>query len=89
MEEVTSDFVYLRLHGDVELYTSGYSDKSLKWWSKRVKCWVEGSEPKNSMRITTDKIVSRKRDAYIYFDNDAKVFAPFNAQDFKKFFDQL
>ena len=25
LEEVTADFVYARLHGDVELYASGYS----------------------------------------------------------------
>lgn len=82
MEEVTSDFVYLRLHGDEDLYTSGYSDASLKWWSERVKCWMKGREPTNPMKITENKIKHHKRDAFIYFDNDVKAFAPFNAQDF-------
>ena len=29
IREVTADFVYVRLHGDKELYTSGYTDAAL------------------------------------------------------------
>ena len=29
VEQVTSDFVYVRLHGDKELYASGYTDEAL------------------------------------------------------------
>jgi uncharacterized protein YecE (DUF72 family) len=80
MEEVTSDFVYLRLHGDEELYVSGYSDQSLKWWAKRITTWTNGLQPKDAMRITDSKVPIKKREAYAYFDNDVKVFAPFNAK---------
>jgi uncharacterized protein YecE (DUF72 family) len=37
--QVTPDFVYVRLHGDEELYTSGYTDKALKNWAKRIRAW--------------------------------------------------
>jgi uncharacterized protein YecE (DUF72 family) len=38
--EVTADLVYVRLHGDVELYTSGYGDEALDLWAGRVQDWV-------------------------------------------------
>ncbi|GAB2744494.1 DUF72 domain-containing protein [Amycolatopsis magusensis] len=39
MEDVTADFVYVRLHGDEELYASGYSEKVLKQWATKVRAW--------------------------------------------------
>ena len=39
VEAVTSDFVYLRLHGGEVLYGSNYSDKELKAWAEKVKGW--------------------------------------------------
>ncbi|GAA4355372.1 DUF72 domain-containing protein [Angustibacter luteus] len=41
LEEVTADFVYARLHGDKELYASGYSPAALDGWAERVRGWVE------------------------------------------------
>ena len=38
--EVTSDLVYVRLHGDRELYASGYSARSLDEWASRCRDWV-------------------------------------------------
>jgi uncharacterized protein YecE (DUF72 family) len=38
--DVTSDLVYVRLHGDVELYTSGYSEEALDVWASRVRQWA-------------------------------------------------
>lgn len=32
-EDVCADFMYLRLHGDKELYASGYSDEALDRWA--------------------------------------------------------
>ena len=37
-EELTADFVYIRLHGD-ELYKSDYQDTDLRAWAKRIKRW--------------------------------------------------
>ena len=39
IREVTADFVYIRLHGDKELYTSGYSDDSLDSWAAHIQGW--------------------------------------------------
>ena len=38
---VTSDVVYVRLHGHTELYTSGYSAASLDHWAGRCREWAE------------------------------------------------
>ncbi|PFG40637.1 uncharacterized protein YecE (DUF72 family) [Georgenia soli] len=41
IEEVTADFVYVRLHGDAELYVSGYDDAALDAWAARIRRWDE------------------------------------------------
>jgi len=38
-EDVTADFMYLRLHGDKKLYSSGYSDAALERWAERIRRW--------------------------------------------------
>ena len=79
-EDLTADFVYCRLHGDEQLYVSGYSPSALDWWSARINRWQKGKQPTDARRITQDKPVAVKRDIYVYFDNDAKVHAPFDAK---------
>jgi uncharacterized protein YecE (DUF72 family) len=39
MFHVTSDFVYVRLHGDVKIYSSGYTDRALDSWAGRIRAW--------------------------------------------------
>ena len=36
LEEVTADFVYVRLHGAEELYASGYTDEALDGWAAKL-----------------------------------------------------
>ena len=60
-DEVTSDFVYARLHGEGEIYSGSYG-RRIVYWQKRVETWLQA-----------------KRDVYLYFDNDQKVRAPFDA----------
>jgi len=38
-EDLTADFIYIRLHGAEKLYASGYNDKMLRWWANRIKHW--------------------------------------------------
>jgi len=38
--DVTSDMVYVRLHGDQELYVSGYSGEALTMWAERIRGWT-------------------------------------------------
>lgn len=40
IREVTTDLVYLRLHGDVELYTSGYTREALDAWAAAIRGWT-------------------------------------------------
>ena len=60
-ERRTADFMYLRLHGDEQLYVSGYSAQALARWARKIRRWAGDG------------------DVYCYFDNDAKVHAPFDA----------
>jgi uncharacterized protein YecE (DUF72 family) len=69
LKDVTSDFVYVRLHGAEELYVSGYTDEQLEAWAADIRGWMSGSS-------TPDGV---GRDVYVYFDNDVKVHAPFDA----------
>ena len=62
IEHVEGDLVYVRLHGDTELYASGYTDEALDRWAERCRSWV-----------------SEGRDVFVYFDNDMKVRAPYDA----------
>jgi uncharacterized protein YecE (DUF72 family) len=62
-DRATGPIVYVRLHGDTELYTSGYSDRALQSWAERLRRWTEDG-----------------RDAFVYFDNDAKGYAPHDAR---------
>jgi uncharacterized protein YecE (DUF72 family) len=81
-QDITADFVYMRLHGDKELYRSGYSDKSLDRWAGRIKAWEKGGEPAGAEKISAQQPPSKKaRDVYCFFDNtDVKLRAPFDAQ---------
>jgi uncharacterized protein YecE (DUF72 family) len=80
VEDVTADFVYLRLHGDAELYVSGYTDEALTRWANRIRHWSKGAEAGDAQKISSLKPpVRASRDVYCYFDNDAKVHAPFDA----------
>jgi uncharacterized protein YecE (DUF72 family) len=62
MLDVATDLVYVRLHGDVQIYTSGYSEVALASWARRIRRWAREG-----------------RDVHVYFDNDVKVRAPFDA----------
>ena len=61
MFDLTADFVYVRLHGDKEIYASGYTRRALDAWAARIREW------------------DRRGDVYVYFDNDVKVKAPYDA----------
>ena len=62
LDWVTADFAYARLHGDKELYASGYDDAALDDWEEWARSHLD-----------------HDRDVYVYFDNDMKVRAPFDA----------
>ena len=61
-EQAQGPVVYVRLHGDVDLYVSGYGDEALDAWAEKIRGWTADG-----------------REAYVYFDNDAKGYAPWDA----------
>ncbi len=67
VEERTSDFMYVRLHGADELYVSGYTPEALDSWADRIRGWV-----------------GLGLDTCVYFDNDVKVHAPYDAMSLRQ-----
>lgn len=39
-EQVTTDFVYVRLHGHSHTYHSAYAKRSLETWAKKARAWL-------------------------------------------------
>lgn len=59
-----ADLAYVRLHGASELYASGYSAEELRMWADRCLRWAASGDG---------------RDVWVYFDNDARGYAPHDA----------
>jgi uncharacterized protein YecE (DUF72 family) len=84
--DVTADFMYLRLHGDRELYRSGYGPAALRRWAERIAAWHTGREPTEfpgGAMLVSDPLPPQPtgRDVFCYFDNtDVKQRAPTDAQ---------
>ncbi|MBM7790858.1 DUF72 domain-containing protein [Tenggerimyces flavus] len=80
VDDVTAnDFVYVRLHGADQLYVSGYDNQALDRWAAKVTRWASGQTPTDGKTLSKDKAKRQPRDVFVYFDNDAKVRAPFDA----------
>jgi uncharacterized protein YecE (DUF72 family) len=81
-EDVTADFVYIRLHGTESRYSGAYADEALNDWAARIDAWRRGSQPAEARLIAPHlrPPTRARRDVYCYFDNDAKTHAPFDAQ---------
>ena len=80
-EDLTSGFVYARLHGDKKLYVSGYTGPTLDRWSDRLVRWSRGSAPGDARTIAGPAVECHAgRDVFCYFDNDVKVKAPRDAR---------
>jgi len=64
-DRVTTDLVYIRLHGHTRKYASSYSKPALRNWATRVRGWLdenrdvylyfdndaEGEAPKNTLTM--------------------------------------
>ncbi|HLU07117.1 MAG TPA: DUF72 domain-containing protein [Woeseiaceae bacterium] len=80
MEDVTADFVYVRLHGDKKIYESGYSAEVLDVWARKIDAWRRGGEAAKVRKVSGKNPPRRKtREIFLYFDNDIKVHAPADA----------
>jgi uncharacterized protein YecE (DUF72 family) len=83
LEDVTADFVYCRLHGHTQMYASGYSSAALDRWADRIAAWRRGSQLDGANLAAPGLAPARRRsrDVYVYFDNDAKIRAPYDAMN--------
>ncbi len=80
IEDVTADFIYIRLHGDEELYVSGYDARSLERWARKIRRWHKGGTPTGTKRVGPAWAGAKGgRDVFVYFDKDVKVRAPYDA----------
>ena len=84
LEDITSSFIYARLHGEGAKFKKGYPKALIKKWSENIKSWTAGALPKTSPTLLDKKPKKQKRDCFIYFDNDAKAYAPANARELLK-----
>ncbi|MBS7546029.1 DUF72 domain-containing protein [Ancylobacter oerskovii] len=78
--DLTSDFVYCRLHGSTELYRSGYDGKDLRRWAERVAAWSRGREMPDGEFAGKAGAPHQPRDVFLFFDNTDKRHAPANAR---------
>lgn len=78
-EDLTADFVYIRMQGDIPAFKKGYSDAALKQMAKRIKTWSSGKQIKNPKCVSDGKPYSGKKDIFVYFNNDEKINAPVDA----------
>ncbi len=73
VEDLTTDFVYLRLERAKADEATGYAKKDLDRWAKRIGAWAAGGEPDDAMRLTNDAPPKTKtRDCFVYFISGAK-----------------
>ena len=84
IEEPTADFMYLRLHGSEAMYAGSYPDRELDAWADRIRAWADGDQAEDAAMITATAAESLPgtagRAVYVYFDNDQKTKAPFDAR---------
>ena len=78
--DITTDFIYVRLHGSTELYKSAYSRPALKRWAARVAAWRDGQPMTDGHFISARQPKARSCDVFLYFDNTDKLQAPKDAR---------
>ncbi|MBX3020101.1 MAG: DUF72 domain-containing protein [Bdellovibrionales bacterium] len=79
MEDVTADFVYARMHGQEGPYKNGYPKESITWLADRLCHWTKGTQPTDADCILSEPPKVKKRDAFVYFDTEAKDHAATDA----------
>jgi len=78
--DLTSDFVYCRLHGSKTLYRSKYRPAEIERWAARVRAWRDGKPMRDGDFAGRLAAGTRPRDVYVYFDNTDKLHAPDDAR---------
>jgi uncharacterized protein YecE (DUF72 family) len=55
-------------------------DKALDWSANRIEHWRKGKQPRNAKTVMRPKAWAKRLAVFVYFDNDTKVYALFDAQ---------
>lgn len=85
MLDLTADFVYCRLHGSEKIYPDGYTAEAIDLWARRIIAWSRGEEVTDGTRVHPEPGPKQSaRDVFVYFDDENKVRAPFDAQSLSK-----
>lgn len=84
LADLTSDFVYCRLHGSEELYRSAYDDSALDQWARWTRRWSQGGAPADAPRAGPPAREKKPRETFIFFDNTDKLQAPNDARALMK-----
>ncbi len=79
MEDLTADFVYIRMEGDGPTFKKGYTDSALKRMAQKIKTWLKGDQVKKPKCVSDGKPYRGEKDIFLYFNNDAKLYAPMDA----------
>jgi len=74
VDDVTADFVYVRLHAGDSYLPDGYPPEALERWARRANGWADGS-------ATPD---GRGRDVYVYFESRDSTSPPFDAMELQR-----
>src|SRR5204863_6911380 len=64
-EDLTGNFIYIRLHGSEQLYVSGYSEQEVDWWANRIEHWRCGLQPSDAKGIGSDKTDRKPRPVFV------------------------
>lgn len=78
--DLTTDFVYCRLHGSRDLYRSKYEAEELDRWAERVVAWATGEGMRDGVFASGRPGPKRRRDVFVFFDNTDKQMAPADAR---------
>lgn len=77
IEDVTADFVYLRLERSAPEEPTGYPAPALDRWARRLRAWADGGEPDDATRIHDRPArKARRRDVFAFFIGGAKARNP-------------
>lgn len=78
-EDLTANFVYLRMHGQEAKYKKGYTNETQNWLASRIQTWMSGEQPRDAHLVVDIKPKKMARDVFVYFDTEAKDYAPYDA----------
>jgi len=79
--DVTGDFIYARLMNTASSELTGYPEKDLSDWSKRLRTWAAGKEPADLPRVAAPSAKAKHRDVFAFFISGAKERAPAAAME--------